>query len=273
MSDMPSALQSYGQYPLRLEIDYPTEGRNRVTALFRWLLVIPIFIVFAAAAGGGGANFNNNRTTAVQTKAGTTTVTRPAGVDDGVLTFLEREDLAPGIPNAAVLGVVVFVAVVAFGPGFLVTFSGVFGSHLFIATALMILFREKYPRWWFEFTRELSRFAIRVVSYAALLRDEYPSTDEEQAVHLEIDPPAAGDLNRWMILVKWLLIIPHGLILFFLTPFVTLALYASWICVVILGRQPRFLFDFIVGTMRWSLRVGAYSAFLVTDEYPPFSFR
>jgi hypothetical protein len=260
---MQSAYQSTFQYPLRLEVDYPTEPRNRLTALFRWLLVIPIFVVFTAlGSGGGGGSFNYSQRMSDETTRSATSA-------------LERwalEESVPGIPNAALVGIGVAAGVVLLGPGLSVTLAGVWGSHIGSAAALMILFREKYPRWWFDFMRELSRFAIRVVSYVALLRDEYPSTDEEQAIHLEIDPPSAGDLNRWMVLVKGLLVIPHVLILLLLTPVVSLAVYASWFCVVIAGRQPRFLFDFIVGTMRWSLRVGAYAAMFVTDEYPPFSF-
>ncbi|RLT28101.1 MAG: DUF4389 domain-containing protein [Chloroflexi bacterium] len=269
MSEMQSAYQSNFQYPLRLEVDYPTEPRNRLTALFRWLLIIPIFAVFVAlGAGGGGGG------------GGRLNYTQPIGGDSRTssgapMSSFERwalDESVPGVPNIALVAGGAAGLALLIGPGIAVTFAGLWIAHLGGAIALMVLFREKYPRWWFEFTRELARFVVRIISYGALLRDEYPSTDEQQAIHLEIDPTDGGDLNRWMILVKWLLVIPHGLILLLLTPFVTLALYASWLCVVIIGRQPRFLFDFIVGTMRWSLRVGAYAAIYVTDDYPPFSF-
>ena len=90
------------------------------------------------------------------------------------------------------------------------------GGAIVIATALMILFRQKYPRWWFDWNLALMRFTNRVVAYLFLLRDEYPSTDEEQAVHLEMAyPDVERDLNRWLPLVKWLLAIPHYIVLVF----------------------------------------------------------
>jgi len=88
--------------------------------------------------------------------------------------------------------------------------SGGIAGGLFAATMLMIVFRERYPRWWFDFARELARFAARVWAYAFLLTDQYPSTEDEQSVHVEIDyPDVEQDLNRWLPLVKWLLAIPH----------------------------------------------------------------
>jgi hypothetical protein len=91
-------------------------------------------------------------------------------------------------------------------------------AGLVAATALMILFRQLYPRWWFDFSRELTRFEARVGAFAILLTDRYPSTVDEQSVHLELDyPNAKTDLNRWLPLVKWLLVIPHYVVLFFLS--------------------------------------------------------
>jgi uncharacterized protein (TIGR03382 family) len=96
------------------------------------------------------------------------------------------------------------------------TGGGITGG-LFVATVLMLLFRRRYPRWWFDFLRELTRFGARIGAYLALLTDRYPSTVEEQSVHLEIDyPDAERDLNQWLPLVKWLLAIPHYVVLFFL---------------------------------------------------------
>jgi hypothetical protein len=136
----------------------------------------------------------------------------------------------------------------------------------------MIVFRVRYPRWWFDFTRELTRFGARVGAYFALLTDRYPSTVEEQAVHLEIDyPDAARDLNRWLPLVKWLLAIPHYLVLVVLWPAALVAVVVAWFAILVTGRYPTALFDFVVGVARWSLRVDAYAFLLVTDRYPPFS--
>ena len=145
-------------------------------------------------------------------------------------------------------------------------------SGLTTATVLLIVFRQRYPRWWFDFSRELARFGARVGAYAALLTDRYPSTVEEQSVHLEIDyPDAETDLNRWLPLVKWLLAIPHYIVLFFLGIAAFFAVILAWFAILATGQYPRALFDFMVGVGRWWLRVTAYAFLLVTDRYPPFS--
>jgi hypothetical protein len=184
-------------YPVQLSVDYPEDGRNRLTALFRIILMIPIIIVVVMASAGAGN-----------------------------LTF---------------------------------------------ATVLMILFRKKYPRWWFDFNLELRRLSARLNAYTSLLRDEYPSTDEEQAVHLEIAyPDAAGQLNRFMPLIKWLLAIPHYVILIILWICTFVVTLIAWFAILIVGRYPRGLFEFVVGVARWGERVNAYVFMLVTDRYPPF---
>jgi hypothetical protein len=144
-------------------------------------------------------------------------------------------------------------------------------SILFAPTALMIVFRQKYPQWWFDFNLELTRFSTRVGSYFALLSDEYPSTTDEQYVHLEIDYPDATTLNRWAPLYKWLLAIPHYLVLFVLGIAALLAVIVAWFIILFTGRYPEGIFEFVVGVSRWGLRVTAYAFLLVTDEYPPFS--
>jgi len=154
------------------------------------------------------------------------------------------------------------------------TTSGGIASGLFLATLLMILFRRRYPRWWFDFALELARFGARVGAYFVLLTDEYPSTVEEQKVHLEIDyPDVERDLNRWLPLVKWFLALPHILILLLLSVAAFFAVLVSWFAILFTGRYPRRLFDFVVGVGRWWLRVQAYAILLVTDRYPPFSLR
>ena len=150
--------------------------------------------------------------------------------------------------------------------------SGGIGGGLFLATLLMIVFRRRYPRWWFDFARELTRFGARVGAYVALLTDQYPSTEDEQSVHLDVDyPDVERDLNRWLPLVKWLLAIPHYLILVVLTVGAIFVVVLAWFAILFTGRYPQALFDFVVGVSRWWLRVQAYAFLLVTDRYPPFS--
>jgi hypothetical protein len=147
------------------------------------------------------------------------------------------------------------------------------GGLVVVPTALLLLFRRKYPRWWFDWNRELTRFSTRCLAYLALLRDEYPSTDEEQAVHLDLDCPDASALNRWLPLVKWLLALPHYLALCFLGIGAVLCVLAAWVAILFTGRYPRGLFDFVAGVLRWGLRVSAYAWLLTTDRYPPFTLQ
>jgi len=204
-------------YPARLEVDYPDQ-HNRVTTLFRVLLVIPIAIVYAVLTAGA--------TQTVYDQSGEVVSSTSGGITAG----------------------------------------------LFLATLLMILFRQRYPRWWFDFALELTRFGARVGAYLVLLTDQYPSTVEEQSVHLQIDyPDVERDLNRWLPLVKWLLAIPHFLVLFVLSVAAFFAVVIAWFAILLTGRYPQGLFDFVVGVGRWWLRVEAYAILLVTDRYPPFS--
>jgi Domain of unknown function (DUF4389) len=206
-------------YPARLEVDYAAE-HNRVTTLFRIVLIIPIAIIYGVLTAG---------------------VTRTV-YDEGGQTVS--------------------------------TTSGGIAAGLFTATLLMILFRQRYPRWWFDFALELARFGARVGAYAVLLTDQYPSTVEEQNVHLEIDyPDVERDLNRWLPLVKWLLAIPHFLVLIVLSVAAFFAVVFAWFAILITGRYPRGVFDFVVGVGRWWLRVESYAFLLVTDRYPPFSLQ
>jgi hypothetical protein len=146
------------------------------------------------------------------------------------------------------------------------------GGILIAAPLLMILFREKYPRWWFDWNRELLRFTQRVYIYLALMDDQYPSTDDQQSVRLEIDyPNVETDLGRGMPLVKWLLAIPHYIVLFFLGIAAFVSVVIAWFAILFTGRYPRSLFDFVMGVQRWGLRVAAYAFIMVTDRYPPFS--
>jgi hypothetical protein len=148
------------------------------------------------------------------------------------------------------------------------------GGLLVFGPFLMILFRQKYPRWWFDWNLNLLRFSNRVWAYLALMEDRYPSTDEEQYVHLDIAyPDARQDLNRWLPLVKWLLAIPHYIVLIFLWIGAVVAVVVAWFAILFTGRYPRGLFDYVEGVIRWGNRVTAYAFILTTDRYPPFQLR
>ena len=189
----PTATQATGGYPARLNIDYVDGPRNRLTVLFRVLMVVPIIVVSYG------------------------------------------------------LAVVVWPVL------------------------MMMVFRQKYPRWWFDFNLELNRFSTRLSAYMGLLTDEYPSTDEEQGVHLEIDYPDASQLNRFLPLVKWVLLLPHYVVLFVLLWVASLLIVLGWFAILFTGKFPRGFHDFLVGVSRWGLRVQVYGWLLTTDEYPPFS--
>ena len=202
------------KYPLTLDIDY-SDKSDRLTAAFRIILIIPIFIILALISGANSTDEESARAARW-------------GIESGGL--------------------------------------------LIIPTMLMILFRQKYPKWWYNFNIELTKFATRVGAYFFLLRDEYPSTDEEQAVHINIPyPNVEKDLVNWMPLVKWFLAIPHVLVLCFLWIGAIIAVIIAWFAILFTGTHPKGIHDYIVGVMRWSLRVEAYALLLTTDEYPPFS--
>jgi hypothetical protein len=179
------------------------------------------------------------------------------------------------IPIAIVLASIGGYSGTYYGTGSEATTIAIGGAGLlFLAPLLMILFRKKYPRWWFDWNLELLRFTNRVGVYLGLLDDTYPSTDDHQSVRLDIDyPDAQRDLMRGMPLVKWLLAIPHYIVLFFLWIGAFFAVVFAWFAILFTGRYPRGLFDFVVGVIRWHNRVTGYMFILVTDRYPPFQLR
>lgn len=176
------------------------------------------------------------------------------------------------IPIAIVLSAIGGSSSVTTGAGTTTIAAG--GSGLLvIPPLLMIVFRRKYPRWWYDFNVELLRFQNRVGVYFALMDDRYPSTDERQSVRLDLPYPDATRLNRWLPIVKWLLAIPHYVVLFFLYVGAVFALIGAWFAILFTGRYPRGIFDYLVGVGRWTNRVTAYAFILVTDDYPPFQLR
>jgi Domain of unknown function (DUF4389) len=153
-------------------------------------------------------------------------------------------------------------------PGLAATGTGV----LFVPVALMLVGRQKYPRWWFDWNLNFQRFANRVAVYLLLMDDRYPSTDDEQGVRLDFPfPDAEAELSRWLPLVKWLLAIPHYIVLAFLFLGVFFAVIAAWFAILFTGQYPRAIFDYVSGVLRWHNRVVGYAFGLVTDRYPPFT--
>ena len=208
------AVYSENTYPVAFNVDYPEGPRNRLTALFRLILAIPILVVVSLVSG-----------------------------------YATSGDL----PTDQI-----FAPLSA-------------GGVIWLAVILMLLFRRKYPRWWFDWNLELQRFSARVGAYLFLLRDEYPSTDEEQSVHLDIPYPTAEEqLNRFLPLIKWLLAIPHYIILAILSVLAVIVTVIAWLSILVLGRYPQGMFAFVVGVSRWGYRVAAYAFLLTTDRYPPF---
>ena len=187
---------------------------------------------------------------------------------DRTLTFFRAVMVLPMLVVLAALG---GPAMGGTNGGGALFFIGLASGLVVIPPMLTIVLREKYPRWWFDFNLAFLRFDNRVIGYLLLMSDEYPSTDDEQSVHLEVPyPDVRSDLNRWMPLVKWFLAIPHYLALLVLDFGVVIATIAAWITIVLTGRHPRRLFDYTVGVMRWHNRVVCYAFALVTDKYPPF---
>jgi hypothetical protein len=179
--------------------------------------------------------------------------------------------VSTGFRIFAAIPIAIVLAAIGGGVGWEPRYPAEAGGVLFVPALLMILFRQKYPRWWFDWNRELLRFSSRVAAYVLLLDDRYPSTDEEQYVRLELDyPDAARELNRWLPLVKWLLAIPHYVVLLVLDIAALFAVIGAWFAILFSGRYPRGIFDYVVGVLRWHNRVGAYAFVLITDRYPPF---
>jgi hypothetical protein len=211
--------------------------------------------------------------------------TGPAAVSDYPVTFsVDYPDrtlnrVTTGFRIFTAIPILILAATVTssgypqFGGGWnaLSTIGGITGGLLFLPPLLMIVFREKYPRWWYDWNLQLLRFSNRIGVYLSLMDDRYPSTDEQQSVHLEFPyPDAKVDLDRGMPLVKWLLAIPHYIVLFFLHIGLFFALIFAWFAILFTGRYPRSVFDFAEGLYRWDNRVYGYAWILVTDKYPPF---
>lgn len=240
------------EYPLKLSIDYPDRPLNRLTSFFRIFTIIPIGVIaFIMMQTLPFLQISTTYNTNEQEINYYFSRFFTSGIDVGDLIVL------------AVVAVLL-VPIILFVAGFI--------TNLFNPIVLMLVFRRKYPKWWFDYYINLIKFITRVVSYLALLTDVYPSTDEDQNVHIEMAYPDAGkDLSQGLPLIKWFLAIPHYIVLLCVALVACICDILIWFAILFTGRAPRGLFDFIVGFYRWFLRVSAYACFQFTDEYPPFS--
>ena len=240
------------EHPIKLSIDYPDRPLNRLTSFFRIFTIIPIGVIAVIMMQtlpflqiSTTYNTNEQEINYYFTRFFT------SGIDVGDLIVLT-------VVAVLLVPIIIFIA------GFI--------TNLFNPIVLMLVFRRKYPKWWFDYYVNLIKFLTRVGSYLTLLTDVYPSTDEDQNVHIEITYPDVGkDLSQGLPLIKWFLAIPHYIVLALVAPVACVCDILIWFAILFTGRAPRGLFDFIVGFYRWCLRVSAYAYFQFTDKYPPFS--
>lgn len=240
------------EYPLKLSIDYPDRPLNRLTSFFRIFTIIPIGIIaFIMMQTLPSLHF-----------------TATYNTNEQEINYFFSRFFTSGIE----VGDVILITVVAIFLVPILIFIAGFITNLFNPIVLMLVFRQKYPKWWFDYFVMLIKFLTRVGSYLTLLTDVYPSTDEDQNVYIEINyPDAKKDLSQGLPLIKWFLAIPHYIVLAVVALTAFVCDIIIWFAILFTGRAPRGLFDFIVGFYRWCLRVSAYAYFQFTDEYPPFS--
>ena len=240
------------EYPFKLSIDYPDRPLNRLTSFFRIFTVIPIGVI---------AFIMTQTLPFLQ-------ISTTYNTNEQEINYYFTRFFASGID----VGDVIVLTVVAALLVPIMIFMAGFITNLFNPIVLMLVFRQKYPRWWFDYYVMLIKFLTRVGSYLTLLTDVYPSTDEDQNVHIEIIyPDVEKELSQGLPLIKWFLAIPHYIVLAFIALVACVCDILIWFAILFSGRAPRGLFDFIVGFYRWSLRVSAYAYFQFTDQYPPFS--
>jgi len=160
-------------------------------------------------------------------------------------------------------------------PHFLILYAlGSVANVITFIAFFAILFTGRYPRGLFDFVVNIYRWQENVFAYYALFRDEYPPFSWEPGKYpVTFEVEYSENLSRWMIFVKWLLAIPHIIILVFLYVAALVVWVIVWFAILFTGRFPRGLFDFLVGVNRWGLRVNAYAFLLLRDDYPPFSLR
>ena len=240
------------EHPIKLSIDYPDRPLNRLTSFFRIFTIIPIGVI---------AFIMMQTLPALQ-------ISTTYNTNEQEINYYFTRFFASGID----VGDLIVLTVVAVLLVPIMIFMAGFITNLFNPIVLMLVFRKKYPKWWFDYFTNLIKFLTRVGSYLTLLTDVYPSTDEDQNVHIEITyPDVDKELSQGLPLIKWFLAIPHYIVLAFVALVACVCDILIWFAILFTGRAPRGLFDFIVGFYRWGLRVSAYAYFQFTDKYPPFS--
>ncbi len=241
-------------FPLSLKIDFPDRPLNRLTSFFRAFTIIPIGFLAGLF---------------IQTLPPLTSFTTNYNTADPDLNNYVNWISSGGTDLGSLIA---FMAILAFMAP-VIMFIGGFISNMFNPIVLMLVFRHKYPRWWYDYYVNLIGFFTRVISYATLLTDIYPSTDEDQNVHIDVAyPDVLKDLNRGLPLIKWFLAIPHYIVFGLLVTVSCICVILAWFVILFTARIPKGLFDFISGTIQYGLRISAYAVFHFTDKYPPFSF-
>lgn len=246
-------------YPVQLDIKYP-EKLHRVKTLFRMILIIPILFILTLVAGttiniSGGSPHNQNTYS-----SDTNSYYNNQLYVDNTNTVVIKEYVSSSNSHNFIKNTISAFTAMLFS----------IGGYVFLAPLLIILFRKKYPKWWFNWNVELVKFQLRVTAYFYLLTDTYPSTEDQEHLVVNVEYPTPEKLNRGLPLVKWFLAIPHYVILMILSIINIFVIIAAWICIIITGHYPKSLFNYCVGVMRWSLRVTCYAILLTTDKYPPF---
>ena len=161
---------------------------------------------------------------------------------------------------------------------FILFFVGLFAAVCVCIGWFAILFTGKLPEGLARFPVLLLRYQTRVTTYTMFLQEEYPpfeypseGPDMGDYPHTRVEmAPELEGRNRLTTFFRYFLLIPHYVVLYFIGIAVALVFTVAWFAVIILGRWPEGMRDFVLGYLRWSTRLNGY-AFLLVDEYPPFS--
>ena len=143
-----------------------------------------------------------------------------------------------------------------------------------LPTLLALLFRGKYPSYVLTFNHALIELSTRLAAYVLILNDKYPSIESNSKVSVVFpDVDGGKKLNRWLLLVKWILALPHyivGIVYLLISLVVTVI---AWVQTSITGKYPRWAGEIVFGTIAYWNRVQGYMLLLVTDKYPSFKLK